>query len=270
MKKSFFALCLAALPLLTMAQDKIYKTDGSTLEAKVKNVGPRIVVYVRYDNQSGPEYSIPKRDIEKIVYQNGSEEYMNDRRTPHADGKSGGNGKVLYRPNVLALAPVQFSEHGLGVAVSYERSLDPRGIVALYLPVIATFNLNNGTYYDPMTGSYKNGRQDMMVHILPGIKVYPTGNQGVVRYAIGPSVAFATGEKSDNVFDPSTGMTVYTTKPHTMLGMMVNNSLNINPSPHVYIGLEIGLGFTYINRVDGLNQDTNGLAQGGFKIGYRF
>jgi hypothetical protein len=113
-----------------------------------------------------------------------------------------------------------------------------------------------------------NGHQDMMLYAMPGIKIYPTGSFGTVRYAVGPSLVIASGEKSyvpNSLYNPA-----YHTDTHFMLGMVVNNSLNINPNPHVYLGLELGMGFTYLNRVAGLNQDTNFLIQGAFKVGFRF
>ena len=59
-------------------------------------------------------------------------------------------------------------------------------------------------------------------------------------------------------------------KSHFLVGMMVNNSLNVNPSEHLYIGLELGLGFTYIDKVNDIKQGANPLVQGAFKVGYRF
>src|SRR4051812_16880200 len=49
---------------------------------------------------------------------------------------------------IVALAPFQYSENGVGVGLSYERALDPDGVISLYVPFIATFNLSkNRDYY---------------------------------------------------------------------------------------------------------------------------
>ena len=164
---------------------------------------------------------------------------------------------------------MQFTENGLGVGLSYEKAIDKKGIIAFYLPAALTLNLNS-SYYDYTTGTTVNGHQDAMVYLMPGVKIYPTGSFGVVRYAVGPSIVVADGQKSSSVYDPSNGVSNYQTQSHFILGIMVNNSLNINPTPHIYLGLELGLGFSYMNRVGGLNQGTAFLAQGGFRIGYRF
>ncbi len=275
------ALCLS---VITQAQDKIIKINGDTILAKVKIVGVKTISYMRYDNQAGPDYTIAKAQVGKIIYQNGDEDEFGTEvdamRMPHwmipmrrraKDDDGMDNKKELnYSPNLLSLAPLQFTENGMGVGLSYERSLDEKGIIAFYVPVMATFNFNNGTYYNYNTGAYQNAPTDVMVYAMPGIKIYPTGSQGFVKYALGTSLVIADGQKSNSVYDNNTGNTSEQTQTHFILGMIINNSVNFNLTEHVYLGLELGLGFTYLNRVGGLNQDTNGLVQGSFKIGYRF
>ena len=275
--KFVFVILVLAISASTYAQDKIYKRNGEVVSAKIKNVGIKTITYVRFDNQSGPEYTIIKNEVDKIVYQNGSEDVFESLRPVrpsrhhHMDSSDAPDGKMIYKQNLLCLAPVQLTENGLGFGLSYERSLDKKGIVAFYIPVALTFNLNNGTYYDPNSGAYQNGKADAMFYAMPGVKVYPTGCGGLVKYAIGPSVVIGDGTKSSANYDPyGTGGYLYQTQTHTVLGMIVNNSLNINPTPHIYLGIEFGFGFTYLNRIGGINQGTEGLVQGSFKIGYRF
>ncbi|MCW3121182.1 MAG: hypothetical protein JWQ38_674 [Flavipsychrobacter sp.] len=183
--------------------------------------------------------------------------------------------KAKYAENVLAIAPIQLSENGVaGLGFSYERSLDKAGIIALYVPLSVVMNTNS----EQRLGSNAH-YNDPMVYVMPGLKIYPTGNQGLAKYAIGPSIVFATGQRTvidnpDIVFStypygyypPST----YTTRQHNILGMMINQSLNINPTPHLYVGTEFGFGFSYMNKLDGISQQTTGLVQFSFKVGYRF
>ena len=266
-------LCLCAN---AFAQDKIYKKNGDVIDSKIKSVGVKTITYVRSDNLTGPEYTIVKNEVEKIVYQNGSEDnFIISRKSRNESAQkdepevAAPADKVKYRPNILSIAPLQFSENGLGAGISYERSLDSKGIIAFYLPVVATFDLNNGTYVNPTTNAVQNGHTDGMFYAMPGIKVYPTGCNGLVRYAIGPSFVIGSGQASSSTYD-NNGNFIYQTQTHTVLGMMVNNSLYFNPGPHIYLGLELGLGFSYLNRIGGLNQSTEALVQGGLKIGYRF
>lgn len=277
--RNYFLLVLGlAFCSSSFAQDRIYKKNGDVIEAKIKSVAVKTITYVRFDNQAGPDYTIVKNEVEKIVYQNGSEDVFESVRAQkaspasrhsHDDTDVEETVKMKYKPNILSLAPLQFSENGLGVGLSYECALDKKSIIAFYIPVAATFDLSNGTYFNPNTNTYQNGKTDGMYYAMPGIKVYPTGNTGLVRYAIGPSLVVGIGQSSSATYDANNNF-VYLTQTHSILGMIVNNSLNINPSPHVYLGIELGLGFTYLNRIGGLNQGTETLVQGGLKIGFRF
>jgi len=253
------------------------KQNGETIEAKIKSVGTKTITYVRFDNQSGPEYTIIKKDVERIKYQNGSDDVFgldepvrrHHRRlqsTSSTDAAS--DPKEKYGRNLITLAPLQFTDNGLGLSLSYQRVLDKSGIIAFYMPVISTFDFNS-RYFDNATQTYKNGNADMMIYVMPGVVLYPTGAFGHVRYGIGPSLVYATGEKS-SYNTAYGGYTVVKTESRTQLGIVLNNSLNINPTTHIYLGLEVGLGFTYMNRVNGINQTSTGIAQGGFKVGYRF
>ena len=278
-KAFLFSIILIALSGTMYAQDKIYQTNGDIIDAKIKSVGVRTITYQRFDNQTGPEYTIDKMGVDKIVYQNGSEDAFGGimRPGPHlmhhrssGSDDEGKPSKINYNRNVIALAPFQFSENGLGFGLSYERALDKNGVIAFYMPALMTWNLNSGTYVDN-NGNRVNGNVDPMFYAMPGIKLYPTGSFCPVKYSVGPSLVIASGTKSQTI---STGSypysSSYISQDHFILGMIINNSLNINPSPHIFLGLEVGMGFTYLNRLAGLNQDTQFLAQGGFKIGYRF
>jgi hypothetical protein len=171
--------------------------------------------------------------------------------------------------NVIAVAPFQFSENGVGFGLSYEHTMDEQGYISFYLPAIATFNLGQDNYHSSYYGSNRN---NVMFYAMPGVKFYPT-RMGKVKYAIGPSFVVGVGQKDDyyRVYDPYLTSTYYAyNSDRFLLGMMLNNSLNINPTPHLYVGAEFGFGFTYFDRIGGYNRGITGLVQGSFKVGYRF
>ena len=268
---------LAILPLFiagtTNAQDKIFKSNGNVIEAKVVLVNSDNVIYKSWGNQDGPDHSIAKSDVDKIKYENGKEEvYSNASAVIHDHSSQEGTGRHHMNMSnaLIAIAPIQFTENGVGLAVNFEKAIDKDGIISYNLPAIATFNLNN---------SSDNGqKQDPMFYFSPGIKFYPTGMFGKTKFAIGPSLVIGAGEKTTSqnysTYDPVHSTYTYynslTTRSKFILGIMVSNSLNINPTPHFYLGLDFGFGITYINKLDGANQGLNGIVQGGFKLGYRF
>lgn len=80
MKKLFFILLLLT-STCAFAQDKIITRNSSVIEAKVIEIGSDVIKYKRFSNQNGPLYSIPKKDVYTIWYENGEEEKI-DNPTP--------------------------------------------------------------------------------------------------------------------------------------------------------------------------------------------
>lgn len=167
----------------------------------------------------------------------------------------------LYSRDVVSLAPLQFSENGLGIGLAWEHTLDREGYLSFELPVAFTMN---------PTRRGQDGHNDMMYYALPGLKFYPTG-LGRVKYALGPTAVIGTGEKTLEHYDPYHSSYIYSDREsHFVLGMLINNSLNINPTARLHISLDFGMGFSYLNQVAAVNDGMIFLTQGSFKIGYRF
>lgn len=174
-----------------------------------------------------------------------------------------------YGRNTLSFAPLQVNNPGVGLGVSYERDLDKKGIVALYIPVSVSFSNTNQDYY---SGYYSSSRRYVTGFFMPGIKFYPTGSKGKIKYAVGPNIAIVAGERSSyQNYNLNIYPTPYVTQTRFSIGTMVFNSLNINPTPHLNIGLEMGMGVCYLDMTDGYSSGMMPfLVQLGAKIGYRF
>jgi hypothetical protein len=74
MRKFILFVANLAFSLALQAQDLILKTDGSKVLAKVLEIGISEVKYHRFDNLSGPVYSLPKSEISKIIYEDDSQD----------------------------------------------------------------------------------------------------------------------------------------------------------------------------------------------------
>jgi hypothetical protein len=169
--------------------------------------------------------------------------------------------------NIIGLAPLQFTEQGVaGISISCEHAIDAKSIVALYIPAILEFNTSNEK------NRYGTSRvtNDPMVYIMPGIKIYPTGSYGKTKYAAGPSLVIAGGRSTSHDYAPYIGYSNYLPQDHFVLGMMINQSLNISPLPRFYYGTELGMGLSYINKIGSVSQETIFLFQLNFKVGYKF
>ena len=176
-----------------------------------------------------------------------------------------------YKPDILCVMPFQATENGPGVGISYERRLDKRGLFAYYIPAIITFNVaNTNRIYDYNTGNYSTGKTDAMLYAMPGIKIYPAGSDGKIKYATGAAVVIGSGKQSSYLTNLHGLNTTELVQHHFLAGYMWQNSLNVNMDGRIYLGAELGLGATFINKAGGGNENNEFLIQGSLKIGYRF
>ncbi len=288
--------CIASLLLVSVAagaQDKIFLVDGTTVQAKVKEVGQRNIVYTRWDNQEGAEYVVARRDVEKIVFQNGTEEtfarsrdprFRRPGREPKAESATSSAPAVGerermslpgYGHNILALAPIQMTnESTAGVGIQYERILDKGGIISLYLPV--AFSFYEDEVSNPISSSAPPAKKSrIFTYLYPGAKIYPAGSAHRVSYSVGPTFALGFGDKyKENLtLDPVSGSVIrkYEEASVFKAGFLVNNGLNIQPTKALYVGLELGIGiYYYNNETTDFAAGDEPMVQFNFKMGYRF
>ncbi|WP_133162719.1 hypothetical protein [Flavipsychrobacter stenotrophus] len=160
---------------------------------------------------------------------------------------------------VWSIAPVHLFESCIGTSISYERGIDAGGIVTYMLQAMGGVDL---------TKKYASNRatEDPIIFIMPGLKFYPTTRLGHTKYAVGPSLVIGAGQASDySSYYPSDRVGT-----RFLLGIMVNNSLNYQFGQRVYLGIDYGLGFSYIDKSRGVNSGVNLLNQLAFRMGYRF
>lgn len=100
---SGFLLCafiIFLIPHVTFAQDKIYKTDNTVIEAKVVEINRVEIKYKKFSNQNGPAYIIPKEEVSMIVYENGEKEVYNQAQTNNPSTVSGGSNITAANPSI--------------------------------------------------------------------------------------------------------------------------------------------------------------------------
>lgn len=254
--------------------DKIFRKNGEVIRANSVSSSSGMVSYRLASNPDGPEYTISKGDIVKIRYASGGEQLFNGSNTelvpadavqpadapqvpappPHAEQRP----NYGHNKTIIAFAPIQFTEHGYGFGLSWERTLDRAGWVSFYLPTMLTFSFITDN----------NSAQPAMFHMMPGVKVYTNLNSPqLCKFSIGPSLVLGAGsarEGNGTYYDPTT------IQSHFLMGAMVNLGINALATPHLYLGAEWGLGITYLNQYNGMNHPVEFLTQIGFKIGYRY
>ena len=142
-----FALFSASV---VQAQDKLYKKTGEVLETKVLEVGTSEVKYKLFNNQTGPTYALPRVDLVKIMYENGTTESF----ATNADGLSAADVKRAQNIQVEWLGQgllftlnydTRFGKrrNGLGGRIGFG-GLGGDGVALITVPVSLNYLLGNG------------------------------------------------------------------------------------------------------------------------------
>lgn len=72
--RNFIVFCFVFYTTLIFAQDVIVKKDGSTILAKVLEIGTSDMKYKKYSNPNGPTYTIYISDVMAVNYENGEKD----------------------------------------------------------------------------------------------------------------------------------------------------------------------------------------------------
>jgi len=290
--RTHLLVILIGMSCSALAQDKIYKKDGVIINAKVKVVGTTSVTYKRYDNPEGPEYTILKKELVQIKYENGTIDVFErpDAKEGHRSaGKDGAKKEKFaqkYGANIISIIPAAYTAsvdgtiNDVGIGICYERALDERGHISFNLPVLVSF-LSNNDFANNVVYNYTPGTTSYGTYyswyIMPGIKFYPAPNIYRVRYSLGVSFFAILGSEPYAVYDNNNQTSNYNEGDHnyTMYGFMLSNSVNIAATKHLGMALDLGMGIPvsdnrYADNNGGLVAFNGPFIQIGLKLGYRF
>jgi hypothetical protein len=140
MKKS---LCLLAAFLFVIvasrAQDKIYRKNGSVVEAKVVEIGSSEIKYKEFKNPDGPIYVLESDRVSKIVFENGTtQKFEENIKDPEK-----------YQGQAKRAIKIDFLGPLLGYTqISYERSTGVGKGFEVSLGIIGAGKSQNLDYYD--------------------------------------------------------------------------------------------------------------------------
>lgn len=197
--KIFFLLAMFVLVSATlMAQDKIYlRNTKGFINAKITEVGLDEIKYKETNNLDGPQFTLEKDDIEKIVYSNGRTETFEQTMSAKVSLKE------MHKNNIkfAILSPVSTHFH-----LSYEKGIKQGQSWEVHATFIGLgMKVPSYTYYDQITGSqtyYYKKQAGLMVgagykfsftpdyvargirsrHILQGSFFRPSAYVGGFRY----------------------------------------------------------------------------------------
>ena len=170
------------------------------------------------------------------------------------------NSDQKYGKNLIVMSPMHLygSDYinDISLGLSYERMLDKD--LSIQVP-------------------FAFGLVENLLQTGVGVKFYPTGNEGVVKYAIAPTFLFSTSNDRWDYYSYDEFGSYYheSNRRDFQLGFMLSNSLNITLNENFYLGMEGGFGVNYVtwSKSNGSSRtydgpDVNGILKA--NIGVRF
>lgn len=119
--------CVVTMP----AQDILVKTDGSALQVKVDEITESAVKYHRFDNLTGPVYTIPLASVLSITYENGvTETFSSSKPTPEEQTATETDGPALTPQTPEGLDEAKLLRLSKQFDVIGENPLSPSDYVA--------------------------------------------------------------------------------------------------------------------------------------------
>lgn len=184
MKKSLLLLfvLLFAFQLGSFAQDVLYKADGTKEPVKITMITATDIQYKKFSNLEGPVFSVPKKDVVMITYENGDFEMM--KSADHDKKAAKIELSENYTKNLISyhLFDVVYRDF----TFSYERIL-ASGIISIKIPVGIGYGYGND-----LNNNF-NSRVYNLIYSGIGVNFYPTG-QGKWRYFVGPNIRVGYGK----------------------------------------------------------------------------
>lgn len=167
-----------------------------------------------------------------------------------------------YGNNIISVIPLAAQNEGYAAGITYERFLDPRARISLYVPL--TINVQDEAWH------YRSQYKTVTTGGLIGFKFYPTSSRGVVRYALGLSVGvYDLARTYSKGYSPVGPAYEDKRKEHYFrAGFLMNNSVNFTLSRKVSLGLDLHLGVGQNGDPD--QDDTMPMLLALFRAGYRF
>ncbi len=181
-----------------------------------------------------------------------------------------------FKRNQVSIIPFVITETGKGFGVGYEHFFGKKGVLSFYIPIYFTkntYSVEIDTLIQYGKSMYTKSVTDPMYYVSPGIKFYPKGSNGVVKYALGLAYTIANGTITAGEDGRLTYNFAYTDGARynrSMTGCVVNNSLNILVMSRIHIALETGFGLTFSNNTSNTPQDMGPLYYFSLQTGYRF
>jgi hypothetical protein len=164
MEKILLLLLASVITPFAFAQDIIVTKDGKKIETKVTEINENDIKYKKFDNLSGPSYSMKKYEIASILYENGQVEVFKEDTPLPLQQQSVVTGNSTKENESLnftyAGARKMYISLGAGVGfLGKEASVSGKFELGVFLHPnhLLSFDFNGGTYGKKQVGSFYYG-----------------------------------------------------------------------------------------------------------------
>lgn len=111
MKKYYFLFFVVLFGLKLDAQDALFLKDGSVVQSKIIEITPSEIKYKKFSYLDGPTIVIPKSEVEKVTYQDGTEELINKESSDNKNNQLEKQYK-LYNPYIFVFGGTLSNTYG--------------------------------------------------------------------------------------------------------------------------------------------------------------
>lgn len=146
----FFILLTFWTGSLVWGQDVIVKINGDEIKAKVSEITDTSIKYHRYENLTGPVYSIAKAEVFLIRYENGTKDVFNNQTTKvsqNVEITPTQSPEVQPTPVTVAIIPVQLENEDYGIS-KFSLSVNPLGFLQFGPTINAGIGVNKNMVID--------------------------------------------------------------------------------------------------------------------------
>ncbi len=230
--------------MFAFSQDEIIFNSGERVSAKITEITKNQVKYKKFSNLDGPVVIVNKKDINKIVYQNGEVDMISE-----------GIPELGYNQNVFAynIFDVVYSQF----AFSYEH-ISKSGKMSFFIPFSIGYGDRDGpkAFHDKGFTGF-------------GISLFPMG-QHKASYYLGPVLQVGLGEDYVHNYDPYYGSSNEKYGSFVYGRFMVNNGITFTPVPNLRLNATFGLGLRYYDLPGSYDTGLQSTAYFTFSMGYAF
>jgi hypothetical protein len=236
--KNLFVLLALFLFNQVNAQDTIFQTDGTVLEAKVKEITSEEIRFTMSSNPDGPLYILQRSEVNRIKYKNGTQEQITTLGLSEIEDKKQTHFLLQSNKykNVAALDVIGLFFTNLNLSYEY---IFKDGNCGIRIPItIGIGELTNVKGY--REGTYLLSR---IWSAGADLNFYPKG-QAIITYYLGPSLeagAYTYGGGREFRFFTSV---------NNLYSLVLKNGLCFRPTEHLHITSSLGIGVKH----DELNQ----------------